>query len=82
MQAAKQAIQSLDGHQMRDGQKMYVKEFESKQDRRTNQMENKIKYKKSKQLCNLYVKNFPYSWTEQELTILFQNYGTIEQVKI
>jgi len=43
---------------------MYVKEFESKRDRETNRFENKIKFKKSKQQSNLYVKNFPYSWTE------------------
>ena len=41
-----------------------------------------IRYKNSKKRCNLYVKNFPATWTEAELTNLFKTFGEIEKVRI
>lgn len=40
-----------------------------------------IRYKNSKKRVNLYVKNFPQSWTENELRNIFSEYGEIENVR-
>ena len=41
-----------------------------------------LRYKQSKKRCNLYVKNIPASFTNQELEDLFKQHGEIESVKV
>lgn len=41
-----------------------------------------IRYKNSKKRCNLYVKNFPAKWEENDIRGVFSQYGEIERVKI
>lgn len=45
-------------------------------------MRETIKYKNSKKRCNLYVKNFAPTSTEESLREIFKEYGEIESVKL
>jgi RNA recognition motif-containing protein len=67
---------------MGNGQKLYVRHFLNKVQREQEKFQETIRYKNSKKRCNLYVKNFPVSWTEVELTNLFRPFGEIERVKL
>ena len=67
---------------MGNGQKMYIRHFLNKQQREQEKFMETIRYKNSKKRCNLYVKNFPASWTEVELSNLFKPYGEIEKVRL
>lgn len=62
--------------------KLYVRAAMKKGDRETEKMKETLRYKTSKKRCNLYVKNFPASWEEEELTTLFKDFGKIEKIKI
>jgi len=53
-----------------------------KEDRQTEKMRDTIRYKTSKKRCNLYVKNFPAEWEEENLKELFEKYGEIEKIKL
>jgi len=50
-------------------------------DREVEKKKETLKYKTSKKRCNLYVKNFPQTWTEGQLRNLFQEFGDIENVR-
>ena len=41
-----------------------------------------IRYKSSKKRVNLYVKNFPNNWTENEITQEFVKFGELENVRL
>lgn len=41
-----------------------------------------IRYKSSKKRVNLYVKNFPNNWTENEITEVFSKFGELENVRL
>ena len=41
-----------------------------------------MRYKLSKKRCNLYVKNIPEGFTNDDLKVLFQEFGEIESVKV
>lgn len=41
-----------------------------------------IRYKSSKKRVNLYVKNFPASWGEEEIRQEFGKYGELENVRL
>lgn len=62
--------------------KLYVKPALKKGDRERELMHETFKYKNSKKRCNLYVKGFPVSTTEQDLLALFAKYGEIESLKL
>ena len=40
-----------------------------------------MSYKSSKKRCNLYVKNFPATFTKENLEELFSQFGSIENVR-
>lgn len=61
---------------------MYLRNFLNKVEREREKKIETIRYKTSKKRCNLYVKNFPANWTENELTGLFSTYGEIEKVRL
>ena len=71
----------MDGREF-DGHKLYVKAALRKEDRKTELMHETFKYKNSKKRCNLYVKGFPASTTEEDLRALFAKYGEIESLKL
>jgi len=50
-------------------------------DREVEKKKETLKYKTSKKRCNLYVKNFPLTWTELELRNLFGQFGQIENIR-
>jgi len=76
------AIGILNDKDLGNGQKLYVRYFLKKPQREQEKFQETIRYKNSKKRCNLYVKNFPASWTETELTNLFKTYGEIERVRL
>lgn len=45
-------------------------------------MKETLRYKTSKKRCNLYVKNFPAEWGEDNLKTLFEHYGAIEKIRV
>lgn len=81
-EAVNKAINALNDKDLGNGQKLYVRYFLKKPQRELEKFQETIRYKNSKKRCNLYVKNFPASWTEQELTNLFKVYGEIERVRL
>ena len=81
-EACAKAVNALSGKDMGNGLKMYLRNFLNKGDREREKKIETIRYKTSKKRCNLYVKNFPATWTETELTNLFANYGEIEKVRL
>ena len=62
--------------------KLYVRHALKKADRQLEKTRDTIRYKASKKRCNLYVKNFPTNWTEDDLRNLFQQYGEIEKIRL
>ena len=85
---AQEAVAKLNGESvingvpLPDNKKLYVKEALKKTDRESERLRETIKYKSSKKRCNLYVKGFPDTWTEDELRNLFATYGEIESLKM
>jgi polyadenylate-binding protein len=61
---------------------LYVREFLNKTEREVEKKKEQMRFKQSKKRCNLYVKNFPPTTTEQELREYFGKFGEIESVKI
>jgi len=53
-----------------------------KSDREAEKKREQLRFKNSKKRCNLYVKNFPPTSTEQELRDYFGKFGDIESVKL
>merc|ERR1719223_1437163 len=74
-------LSEIDGVKLEE-KKLYVKEALKKRDREAESLRETIKYKSSKKRCNLYVKGFPETMTEDELRTLFQTYGEIESLKM
>jgi len=62
--------------------KLYVRHALKKTERQMEKTRDTIRYKASKKRCNLYVKNFPTTWTQDDLTNLFQQYGEIEKIRL
>lgn len=52
--------------------KLYVKEYVNKEKREQEKFQDMIRYKNSKKRCNLYVKNFPAEWKEEDIRNTFQ----------
>lgn len=75
-------IDNIDGQELPDKKKLYVKEALKKDDRKAERLRDTIKYKNSKKRCNLYVKGFPETMSEDELRQLFAKYGEIESLKM
>ena len=63
------AIDALNNKPMgEDGAlKLYVRHAMTKTERDIEKKKDTIRYKASKKRCNLYVKNFPTTWTEEDL---------------
>jgi len=62
--------------------KLYVRAAMKKSDRETEKMKETLRYKTSKKRCNLYVKNFPNDWDEENLKQQFEPFGPIEKIKV
>jgi len=80
--AVEEAMKTLTDKDMGNGLKMYLRNFLNKEEREREKFVETIRYKNSKKRCNLYVKNFPANWTEQDLVNLFKQYGEIEKVRL
>jgi RNA recognition motif-containing protein len=78
------ALEELLNRDMGNGLKLYVRPALSKAARDQEKLADTIRYKSSKKRVNLYVKNFPNNWTEQDLTDVFSDQGKreIENVRL
>jgi RNA recognition motif-containing protein len=59
-------VEELNGIPLKD-KRLYVKEALKKGDREQERLRDTIKYKNSKKRCNLYVKGFPETMSEEDL---------------
>lgn len=66
---------------MGNGIRLKVKYHLKKSDREVELLLSIINYA-SKRKCNLFVKNFPNQWKEQDLNNLFKPYGEIEKIYV
>jgi len=62
--------------------KLYVRPAMKRSDRESEKMKETLRYKTSKNRCNLYVKNFPSEWGEDNLKQLFEQFGPIEKIRV
>lgn len=78
------AIEELLNRDMGNGLKLYVRPALNKQQRTQEKLADTIRYKSSKKRVNLYVKNFPNNWTEEDLSNIFSDNGKreIENVRL
>ena len=79
--SAEKAVTEIHDREV-DGHKLYVKPALRKEERKNELMHDTFKFKNSKKRCNLYVKGFPSSTTEEDLRELFTKYGEIESLKL
>jgi len=80
-QCAQKAIDEMNDREI-DGIKLCVKHALKKAERDIEKIRDTIRYKASKKRCNLYVKNFPNSYTRDDLMNLFKQYGEIENIRL
>lgn len=81
-QCAQKAIEEMNDREVAPGVKLIVKSALKKAEREIEKMRETIRYKASKKRCNLFVKNFPNSWTEDNLREHFKTFGEIENIKL
>lgn len=81
-ECAQAAVDALNGKDMGGDLKLYVRHFKKKGDRELEKKRETLRYKTSKKRCNLYVKNFPNQWTQEDLQNLFKQFGAIENIKL
>lgn len=81
-ECAAKAIEGLNGQDMGNELKLYVRHAMKKSDRELEKQRDTLRYKTSKKRCNLYVKNFPNNWTSDDLQNLFKQFGAIENIKL
>ena len=65
-----------------EGQKIYVQPAIPSDQRQAQVQREQQRFKNSKKKCNLFVKNFPNEYTEENLRELFGKFGVIESIKI
>jgi len=75
------AVEAMHGKVI-EGKELYVRDAKSKQDRVKELELETLKYKSSKKRCNLYVKNFDPTTTEEDLRNLFVQFGDIESLRL
>ena len=81
VEAATKALQELNGRELGENFKLYIREALKKSEREAQIMRDSRKFKNSKKRCNLYVKGFDETVTEEDLKTLFSNYGEIESMR-
>jgi len=81
-ECATKAIEGLNGQDMGNELKLYVRHAMKKGERELEKKRDTLRYKTSKKRCNLYVKNFPNTWTSDDLQNLFKQFGAIENIKL
>jgi RNA recognition motif-containing protein len=84
IQAANACAEKLNGHvfEEHDGAKMEVHKYLSKEQRERQQLFSKINSKQLLKRQNLYITNFPISWTEDSFHQLFAQVGQIDSIKL
>ena len=68
---AQKAILAMNEFEIAPGVKLSVRPALNKDERKAEKERDTIRYKASKKRCNLFVKNFPKSWGEENLKDLF-----------
>ena len=80
--AAAAAVEEMNGKELAEGKKCYVKQFLNKESRLFELKKETMKYKNSKKRCNLYVKNIPENSTEESIREFFAPFGEIESIRL
>jgi len=80
-QAADRAVTDLHDKEL-EGHKLYVQPAIPADQRQAKVLSDQIRFKNSKKKCNLFVKNFPASYTKDHLHKLFSECGEIESIKV
>jgi polyadenylate-binding protein len=65
-----------------EGHKLYVQPAIPLDQRQAQVQREQQRFKNSKKKCNLFVKGFPPTWTDENLKNLFSAHGEIESVKM
>ena len=65
-----------------DEVRLQVEMSADKAKRQKRKEQRVMDYKQSRQMCNLYVKNFPGKTTQEELLELFTEFGAINHIKL
>ena len=82
-QCAKNAIEALKEKVMDDNNtKLYIKGFLNMEMRKREKEKETFRFKQSLKRCNLFVKNFPPEWKEEDILNVFSQYGKIDKVKL
>ena len=80
-EAADRAVNDLHDKEF-NGYKLYVQQAIPADQRQAQVLRDQIRFKNSKKKCNLFVKNFPASYTKERLHQLFSECGEIESIKV
>ncbi len=79
--AAGKAVEDLHDKEF-NGLKLYVQPALPQDQRQAQVIRDQQRFKNSKKKCNLFIKGFPITFTEEQIRQLFSPYGEIESVKI
>jgi RNA recognition motif-containing protein len=65
-----------------EGLKIYVQPALPAEQRLAQVKREQLRFKNSKKKCNLFVKNFPNTYTVENIRELFGTYGGIQSIRI
>lgn len=80
-ECAQRAVNDLHDKEI-DGFKLYVQPALPAPQRQAQVLREQQRFKNSKKKCNLFVKGFPSTFTEENLRNLFGHFGEIESIRI
>ena len=82
-QCAKVALETLKDMVMDDkNTKLYIKGFLNMEMRKREKEKETFRFKQSLKRCNLFVKNFPTEWKEEDIMNVFAPFGKIDKIKL
>lgn len=80
-ECAQRAVNDLHDKEI-DGFKLYVQPALPAPQRQAQVLREQQRFKNSKKKCNLFVKGFPSTFTEENLRAIFGQFGEIESIRI
>lgn len=81
-ECANRAIEELNDKDIGNNNKLFLRPALKKVDRENQKRREFLKYQNSKKRNNLYVRNFPQHWGDEQLHDLFSQFGEIENIKL
>ena len=80
-ECANNAISDLHDQEIED-YKLYVQPAIPSEQRQAQVKRDQLRFKLSKKKCNLFFKNFPAHYKEENIRDIFSQFGEIESIKI